>query len=60
MVSVPKQGNNPGMPEGKKNIVIIFFIPCAIRGNLSSAIPHPITMSSPYPASESIIPKKNM
>lgn len=24
MVSVPKQGNNPGMPEGKKNIVIIF------------------------------------
>lgn len=24
MVSVPKQGNNPGMPEGKKNVVIIF------------------------------------
>lgn len=24
MVSVPKQGANPGMPEGKKNIVIIF------------------------------------
>ncbi len=24
MVSVPKQGNNPGMPEGKKNILILF------------------------------------
>lgn len=24
MVSVPKQGDNPGMPEGKKNVVIIF------------------------------------
>ena len=24
MVSVPKQGSNPGMPRGKKNIVIIF------------------------------------
>lgn len=24
MVSVPKQGNNPGMPRGKKNIIIIF------------------------------------
>lgn len=24
MVSVPKQGANPGMPEGKKNVVIIF------------------------------------
>ena len=24
MVSVPRQGNNPGMPEGKKNILIIF------------------------------------
>lgn len=24
MVTVPKQGNNPGMPRGKKNIVVIF------------------------------------
>ena len=24
MVSVPKQGSNPGMPRGKKNIVILF------------------------------------
>ena len=24
MVSVPKQGSNPGMPRGKKNIVVIF------------------------------------
>ena len=24
MVSVPKQGSNPGMPRGKKNIVIVF------------------------------------
>ena len=24
MVSVPKQGSNPGMPRGKKNIIIIF------------------------------------
>ena len=24
MVSVPKQGSNPGMPGGKKNIVVIF------------------------------------
>lgn len=24
MVSVPKDGNNPGMPNGKKNILIIF------------------------------------
>ena len=24
MVSVPKEGSNPGMPRGKKNIVIIF------------------------------------
>lgn len=24
MVSVPKQGTNPGMPEGKKNVVVIF------------------------------------
>lgn len=24
MVSVPKQGSNPGMPRGKKNILIIF------------------------------------
>ena len=24
MVSVPKQGANPGMPEGKKYVVIIF------------------------------------
>ena len=24
MVSVPKQGSNPGMPEGKKNILILF------------------------------------
>ena len=24
MVSVPKQGSNPGMPRGKKNIIVIF------------------------------------
>lgn len=24
MVSVPKQGSNPGMPRGKKNIILIF------------------------------------
>lgn len=24
MVSVPKQGSNPGMPRGKKNIIILF------------------------------------
>ena len=26
MVSVPKQGSNPGMPRGKKNIVVLFLL----------------------------------